>query len=82
MIWDTATEAGEIIVSKDQDFADRARRQARRGTAVLWLRTGNGATSELVKLLDPLLEQIEVRILLGDRLIEVRRTTSRNARLL
>jgi len=42
-LWKLAMASGAVIVSKDQDFADRARLTSQ-GPCVLWVRTGNGTT--------------------------------------
>jgi predicted nuclease of predicted toxin-antitoxin system len=70
-LWRRTEETGETIVSKDEDFADLVRRTAT-GPSVLWLRTGNGTTRDLLALLDPLWSRIEARLASGERLIEVR----------
>ncbi|HWA21999.1 MAG TPA: DUF5615 family PIN-like protein [Caulobacterales bacterium] len=66
-LWETSA----VIVSKDEDFADLVRR-SEYGPSVLWLRTGNGTTNDLLKLLGPLWLLIEARLASGDRLVEVR----------
>ena len=70
-IWKVAAASGEIIVSKDEDFADLALRTAA-GPSVVWLRTGNGTNRQLVNHLDPLWPHIERRLSAGERLVEVR----------
>ena len=42
------------------------------GPAVVWIRTGNGTTRDLLAFLDPIWPDIEARLDAGDRLIEVR----------
>ncbi len=66
-----AAASGAVIVSKDQDFADRARATSQ-GPCVLWVRTGNGTTHDLLALLGPLWPAIETRLIAGDRLVEIR----------
>jgi predicted nuclease of predicted toxin-antitoxin system len=70
-IWRHASESGAIVVSKDEDFADLAR-QPKPGPAVVWMRTGNGTTRSVLRLLDTLWPVIEARLAAGDRLVEVR----------
>lgn len=70
-IWRRAVMEGEIVVSKDEDFADRVR-QTTAGPAVLWLRTGNGTNQKLFAVLDPIWSIIEARLRAGERLVEVR----------
>lgn len=70
-LWRRASETDAVIVSKDEDFADLAR-QPQTGPCVLWLRTGNGTTRDVLRLLEPLWPAIELRLTAGERLIEVR----------
>ena len=70
-VWIRASETGAVIVSKDEDFADLVRR-TQTGPSVLWLHTGNGTTRDLLHLLDPLWPTIELRLMAGERLVEVR----------
>jgi len=70
-LWRRAVETGAVIITKDEDFADMVRRSSS-GPAVIWLRTGNGTTADLLSYLEPLWRSIEARLLAGDRLIEVR----------
>jgi predicted nuclease of predicted toxin-antitoxin system len=70
-IWAAASETNAIIVSKDEDFADMVRR-TQHGPCVLWLRTGNGTTASLLRLLAPIWPAVEMRLESGERLVEVR----------
>ncbi len=70
-IWRYASEADAVVVSKDEDFAGMARR-SESGPAVIWMHTGNGTTRSLLLLLDALWPVIEARLIVGERLIEVR----------
>jgi predicted nuclease of predicted toxin-antitoxin system len=45
-IWRYAIEHGAVIVTKDEDFAERVRR-GRPGPAVVWLRIGNSSSRSL-----------------------------------
>jgi len=71
-IWTAAIDRGAVIISKDADFAQWVT-DGRAGPQVVWVRTGNGATRELVAILDPLWPAIETALASGERLIEVRR---------
>ena len=42
-IWAHALKAGAVIITKDEDFAWRAQRDAK-GPVVVWLRIGNTST--------------------------------------
>jgi len=70
-IWRYALERGAVIVSKDEDFAERVRR-GRPGPAVVWLRIGNSSTRNLLIWLEPLLPLIIQKLGQNERLIEVR----------
>lgn len=70
-IWRYCLSSGAIIVSKDEDFANRVR-GGRRGPVVVWVRTGNGTTRELIQGLAPIFGTIEARLMMGERLVEVR----------
>ena len=70
-IWNRAQEDGAIIISKDEDFADMVLRSGS-GPSVVWLRTGNGTTKDLIHFLHGAWPAIEDRLRAGDRLVEVR----------
>lgn len=70
-LWKHAASTGAGIISKDQDFADLAR-STTQGPCVVWLRTGNGTTPDLLAFLESLWPQIVDRLNAGERLIEIR----------
>ncbi|MGH6951962.1 MAG: DUF5615 family PIN-like protein [Vitreimonas sp.] len=70
-IWVHAEAAGAVIVSKDEDFPDLVR-LASSGPSVVWIRTGNGTTRQLLAYLEALWPHVEARLGMGDRLVEVR----------
>jgi predicted nuclease of predicted toxin-antitoxin system len=74
-IWDRALTDQAVIVTKDQDFADRL---LSGGTApiIVWLRIGNTSNRALLTWLLPLWPDIISRIQSGDKLIEVREKIS------
>ncbi len=65
-----ARDRRAAIWSKDEDFAERARRSP--GLQVVWLRCGNTTNAALQTLLTPLLGEIEAALEAGEALIEVR----------
>jgi len=69
-IWDYAAANGFVIITKDQDFADRVWR-TQNGPPVIWLRVGNCTNETLRNRLLPVLSEIITRIESGDRLVEV-----------
>jgi len=69
-IWNYAETHRMVIITKDEDFAERVVRSSS-GPAVVWLRIGNCSNRALLEWLVPLLPGIVERIELGDRLVEV-----------
>lgn len=70
-LWLRCSDSATVIVSKEEDFAVWVMAD-RPGPAVVWLRTGNGTTRELIASLAPVIADIEARLMAGDRLIEIR----------
>jgi predicted nuclease of predicted toxin-antitoxin system len=70
-IWAYATSHQSIIITKDEDFAQRMR-QAKSSPVIVWLRIGNTSRRALLEWFEPLLPQIETLISQGERLIEIR----------
>jgi len=69
-IWNYALDQKAVLVTKDEDFADRCLRSSPT-PVVVWLRVGNCRNAALLAWFIPLLPQVIVRIDSGDRLIEV-----------
>ncbi len=70
-IWQYALKNGMLIVTKDEDFAERCA-SSRNPPVVIWLRIGNATNEALLEWFLPLLPAVKQRIEAGDRLIEVR----------
>ncbi len=70
-IWEYARLHHRILITKDEDFVERYRRQTD-GPALLWLRLGNASRRALLAWFMPLLPQLLRRLEAGDRFIEVR----------
>ncbi len=70
-IWNHALTTGAIIVTKDEDFAERTARTAI-GPIILWLRIGNSTNRALMRWLEPRWTDITDFLNAGNRLIEVR----------
>ena len=70
-IWDHAMESGSIVISKDEDFAERVSRTTK-GPVVLWLRIGNATNRNLFQWLEPRWDAITQLLSEGNQLIEVR----------
>jgi predicted nuclease of predicted toxin-antitoxin system len=71
VIWDYALKNDGVILTKDEDFAERCGR-SQGSPVVVWLRIGNATNPVLLRWLMPVLPAIISRIESGDRLIEVR----------
>jgi len=69
-IWDHAFETDSVIITKDEDFADRTWR-TESGPQIIWLRVGNSGNAYLVDWLTPLWPEIIRKLEMQNRLIEV-----------
>ncbi len=70
-IWEYAASTEAIIVTKDEDFAERTFRTSS-GPTIIWLRIGNSTNRALVQWLDPRWQVIVELLDAKNRLIEVR----------
>lgn len=71
-IWTFAQAGGWIVVTKDEDFAERALHSVT-GPQVLWLRIGNSTNRVLFSWLEPLLPAAVQDLQCGHRLVELQR---------
>jgi predicted nuclease of predicted toxin-antitoxin system len=69
-IWRYAAQEQAVIITKDEDFAERSL-YSQDQPMIVWLRVGNTSNQALLKWFMPLWPAIMRRIDLGDRLIEV-----------
>ena len=69
-IWDYATANGAVIISKDEDFANR-RILMRDGPAIVWIRRGNTTRRELLQWFEPLLPDVLDALGRGEPIIEI-----------
>lgn len=69
-IWEYALSCGGVIVSKDEDFPQRAL-VAEPAPKILWLRVGNTSNRALFAWLSPIWPNIEHSLQSGEQLIEV-----------
>jgi predicted nuclease of predicted toxin-antitoxin system len=60
-----------VLVSKDEDFVDLARRGVLQ-SQFLWIRSGNMTTAKLWLILEPLLPDIERAFTAGEKIVEVK----------
>lgn len=70
-IWNHAVSTDAIIVTKDEDFAERTGRTTS-GPVIVWLRIGNATNRALMQWLAPRWAEITVLLDTGNRLVEVR----------
>lgn len=71
IIWTQALSSNTIIITKDEDFAERTSRTAS-GPVIVWLRIGNSTNKALLHWLEPRWSAIIQLLNDGNRLIEVR----------
>jgi predicted nuclease of predicted toxin-antitoxin system len=69
-IWKYALSCGGVIVSKDEDFSQRAL-VTEPAPKILWLRVGNTSNRALFAWLSPIWPNIERSLQSGEQLIEV-----------
>lgn len=70
-IWRHAQAHGQAIITKDEDFAQRAQAGAA-GPVIVWLRIGNTSNASLRAWLVPQMPRLVELIAQGYRVIEVR----------
>jgi len=71
-IWAFAISGNWVVVTKDEDFAERAI-QAQVGPQILWLRIGNSTNRVLCAWLEPLLPNAIANLQAGQRVVELKR---------
>ncbi len=70
-IWNHALSIDAIIITKDEDFAERVTRTPT-GPVIVWLRIGNATNRVLLQWLEPRWAEIVELLNADNRLIEVR----------
>jgi len=70
-IWNYALQNDGVILTKDEDFAERCM-AGNQVPAVIWLRLGNATNPELLGWFMPRWSSMLGRLKAGDRFIEVR----------
>ncbi|MCV3764426.1 DUF5615 family PIN-like protein [Rhizobium sp. TRM95796] len=71
VIWDLALRESAVIVSKDQDFADR-RSRVKMGPQVVWIRIRNSRKAALLARLAEIFTEVEESLLAGETIITAR----------
>lgn len=69
-VWNRALDTDAVIVSKDEDFSQRAMRNAD-GPQVVWIRTGNTRRTALMQWFAELLPSVIAALDRGERVIEI-----------
>jgi predicted nuclease of predicted toxin-antitoxin system len=69
-IWDFALQAAAVIITKDEDFAQR-KALIDSGSAVIWIRLPNTRSRELLSWFETTLPDILSALERGETLIEV-----------
>ncbi|PYE28646.1 putative nuclease of predicted toxin-antitoxin system [Rhizobium sp. PP-CC-3A-592] len=70
-IWDLAEKDGWLIITKDEDFAQRKTLTAS-GPQVVWLRWPNGRRADLLARFEQVLPRVIAALERGESLVEVR----------
>lgn len=70
-IWLHALNLRTVLITKDQDFAERAARDPN-APRIVWLRVGNTTNPALMQWLTPRLPDVIALLERGDPLVEVR----------
>lgn len=71
ILWEHARKTPAVIVSKDEDFADRWLLHDE-GVALVWVRKGNCSNAALLAWLEPLWPETLRRLEQGETFIELR----------
>jgi predicted nuclease of predicted toxin-antitoxin system len=71
VIWQYALQHDAIVITKDEDFAQRTLFSPD-SPVIVWLRLGNATNQQLLSWLMPQWPAVLARLEAGDRLIEVR----------
>jgi len=69
-VWTYAMETGAVIVTKDEDFAERVS-LVKKAPGVVWLRIGNSSKRALLLWFRNLLPEIVSELDAGEKLIEI-----------
>jgi predicted nuclease of predicted toxin-antitoxin system len=70
-IWDFALATQAVLISKDEDFAQR-RNRSEDGPVIIWIRLGNTRSGPLIRWFERLLPDVLEAIDRGETLMEVR----------
>jgi predicted nuclease of predicted toxin-antitoxin system len=70
-IWKFATEKGYVLITKDEDFSQRAS-LPKATVQVVWVRLGNCRKDVLLAAFDSVISQMHSALESGNRVIEIR----------
>lgn len=71
VIWEQARKTQAVIVTKDEDFADRWLLQGE-NVSLVWLRKGNCSNRALMAWLEPMWPEVLKRLAQGETFVELR----------
>jgi predicted nuclease of predicted toxin-antitoxin system len=72
IIWESARKEQAVIISKDEDFADRWLLN-NEGVALVWIRKGNCSNRAFMAWFEPLWPEVLQRLEQGEAFIELRK---------
>ena len=72
VIWNYAIEIDAIVITKDEDFAQR-RWFAKTGPVIVWVRLGNAGTKALLEWFEQGFPSVGIAVKRGETLIELAR---------
>jgi predicted nuclease of predicted toxin-antitoxin system len=70
-IWDYAIHVGAVVVTKDEDFANRIAVDPAAGPPIVWIRMRNTTKQALLRWFEPLLPRVSAALTAGEKLIEM-----------
>ena len=71
IVWNHASAVGAVIITKDEDFAQR-RAMVVEGPAIVWMRVGNARRNEVLRSFASALPAVIEALARGDTLVEIR----------
>jgi predicted nuclease of predicted toxin-antitoxin system len=69
-IWDFSVKLGAVIITKDEDFAQR-RAMSENGPMIVWVRLPNSRRGDLLRWFEKALEDILAALERGETIVEV-----------
>jgi len=72
VVWEYARQEQAVIISKDEDFADRWLLKSE-GVALVWIRKGNCSNRAFMAWFEPFWPEVLTRLEQGEAFIELRK---------